>query len=144
MYGTGCWQERRDRVNDWQYEAGAAILIRPCRQHCSKLAISIDNHSCPVHPSGQSRVRDACLPNFRAKMTSSGANAEMRPLHRLSIVCSIIGEMAPMSGIIQERRRRFYCLLKQKDGAMSVNPSEPVYTGHPGSRGRSVLINLAQ
>lgn len=49
--GKGCGQERRDRVNDWQYEAGAAILIRPCRQHCSEQVISIDSHSCLVHPS---------------------------------------------------------------------------------------------
>jgi hypothetical protein len=51
--GKGCGQERRDRVNDWQYEAGAAILIRLCRQHCSEQVISIDSHACPAHPSAQ-------------------------------------------------------------------------------------------
>jgi hypothetical protein len=62
MSGKDCGQERRDRVNDWQYEAGAAILIRPCREHRSEQVISIGSHTCPVHLFCTSRVRDACLP----------------------------------------------------------------------------------
>jgi hypothetical protein len=51
--GKGCGKERRDRVNDWQYEAGAAILIRSCREHHSEQVISIGSHACPVHFSAQ-------------------------------------------------------------------------------------------
>ena len=79
--GKGCGKERRDRVNDWQYEAGAAILIRPCRQHCSEQAISIDSHGCPVSSFHTNRVRDACPALIDSKLSREndiiGANAEI-------------------------------------------------------------------
>jgi hypothetical protein len=72
-------------------------------------------------------------------MTSWGPNTE---IHVPEIVLRIlnIGEMTPVSGIVQELRRQFYCLLKQKDGVTSVNPSEPVYNGYRGAGEDQLLL----
>src|SRR4051794_15621854 len=77
-----------------------------------------------------SRVRDACLPKLSRGNDIIGGT----PSKRLSIVSFHIRDMMRVFGITQALGDNSNILLKQKDGATSVNPGGPVHNGHLGAR----------
>ena len=88
--------------------------------------------------SGEGRDARPGGVNRKRQRTGNAPATILRP----EIVFPIlkIGEMTPVSGIAQELSRQFYCLLRQKDGATSVNPSEPVHNGYRGAGEDRLLL----